>query len=193
MVNEYRDILTPDDCQELIDLADPKYQIATTLGDKKDDSDGYRIAENAFIRLDEAHGTVKKIVNTVSEKTNISISNMEDLVIVRYPIGGRYKPHHDFFHEGQSYTEDQLSKGGNRKMSTLVYLNDDFEGGETDFPHLGIRIEPERGKLVTWDNMTEVGELDHTSIHEGMPVISGIKYVAIIFIRERTWTDRDPI
>jgi prolyl 4-hydroxylase len=193
MVNEYPEVLTPEDCQELIDLADPKYQIATTLGDKKDDSDGYRIAENAFIRLDEAHETVKKIVNAISEKTNIPISNMEDLVIVRYQVGGRYKPHHDFFHDGQSYTEDQLSKGGNRKMSTLVYLNDDFEGGETHFTHLGIRIEPERGKLVTWDNMTEEGGLDHTSIHEGMPVISGIKYVAIIFIRERTWTDRNPV
>jgi prolyl 4-hydroxylase len=187
MVNQYRDVLTPEDCQELIDLADPKYQIATTLGDG--DSD-YRIAENAFIRLDEAHGTVKKIVNAISELTKTPITNMEDLTIVRYPVGGRYKPHHDFFHEGQSYTQEQLSKGGNRRMSTLVYLNDDFEGGETDFPQLGIRVEPERGKLVTWDNMTESGMLDHTSIHEGMPVISGIKYVAIIFIRERTWTDR---
>ena len=41
--------------------------------------------------------------------------------------------------------------------------------------------------------MTEEGMLDHTSIHEGMPVTSGIKYVAIIFMRERTWTYRDPI
>jgi hypothetical protein len=37
---------------------------------------------------------------------------------------------------------------------------------------------------VVWDNLNPNGSLDYTSIHAGLPVISGIKYIAVIWIRE---------
>jgi prolyl 4-hydroxylase len=45
-------------------------------------------------------------------------------------------------------------------------------------------VTPLKGKLVVWDNLNPNGSLDYTSIHAGLPVISGIKYIAVIWIRE---------
>jgi predicted 2-oxoglutarate/Fe(II)-dependent dioxygenase YbiX len=37
-----------------------------------------------------------------------------------------------------------------RCFSSLVYLSDDYEGGETYFPGFGVRLKPERGSLVVF-------------------------------------------
>jgi len=76
-----------------------------------------------------------------------------------------------------------MKRGGQRAKSALVYLNDDFTGGETEFPKINIRVSPQKGKLVLWDNTFEDGNPDHDSLHAGLPVISGTKYIAVIWIR----------
>ena len=66
----------------------------------------------------------------------------------------------------------------------MIYLNDDFEGGETHFPSLNLVVKPKKGKLVIWDNVNEDGSLDFNSLHAGLPVKKGFKYIAVIWIRE---------
>ena len=93
--------------------------------------------------------------------------------------------HHDFFHPGEGYFEKEVTnRGGQRTKSALVYLNEDFTGGETEFPQINIKVLPKRGKLLAWDNLNSDGSLDYTSLHAGLPVESGIKYIAVIWIRE---------
>jgi prolyl 4-hydroxylase len=77
-----------------------------------------------------------------------------------------------------------MSRGGQRIKSVLFYLNDEFEGGETNFPMKGIKVKPVKSKAIIWDNINEDGTLDYESIHAGLPVISGFKYIATIWIRE---------
>jgi hypothetical protein len=48
----------------------------------------------------------------------------------------------------------------------------------------GIKVNPVKSKVVIWDNLNEDGTLDYESIHAGLPVISGTKYIATIWIRE---------
>ena len=120
------------------------------------------------------------------KESGLPVENQEEIHIVKYEIGGEYKPHHDFFHVTEDYAAEHIANGGNRIKSALIYLNDDFEGGETEFPELNIIVKPELGKLVIWDNMVD-GKLDYTSIHAGLPVKSGIKYIAVVFIRENNF------
>jgi prolyl 4-hydroxylase len=180
MVYELKDFLSLDHCNSLIELSQPQFTKTSTLGKE---IDGYRVAQGAW--LTSNHEPVTLLRKMVSEYTLLPEENMEGTHIVKYEIGGEYKVHHDFFHPGESYYEKEVTKrGGQRTKSALVYLNNEFTGGETEFPQLNIKVTPQAGKLVVWDNIKSDGTLDYTSIHAGLPVISGIKYIAVIWIRE---------
>lgn len=58
-----------------------------------------------------------------------------------------------------------------RAMAWMIYLNDDFEGGETEFKFQKHREKPETGKLVLWP-----ASFTHT--HRGGMITDGIKYIA---------------
>jgi hypothetical protein len=78
----------------------------------------------------------------------------------------RYEPGQHFgLHQDQSYA----GADGSRSLLTLmVYLNDDFDGGETDFPEQGTRVAPRTGTAL-W--------FQHMLLHSGTRVASGTKYV----------------
>jgi prolyl 4-hydroxylase len=179
MVNEYRNFLTNEECDQIIKLADHQMQPAKTLGEN---IDGYRVADNTW--LDDEDPLVSSYKSKISELVKIPVENMEKLHIVRYQIGGEYKNHQDFFHPGESYYDEQIKRGGQRVVTTIIYLNDDFEGGETDFPQVGLKVKPETGKLITWKNVLPNGKLDYNTLHAGLPVTLGKKYIATIWIRE---------
>jgi prolyl 4-hydroxylase len=180
MVIEINNFLSYEECDNLISLASDTFDEVGVLGES---IEGYRVAKGAW--LDEEHGDVViKYRDLISETTKLPKINMESIHVVKYSVGEEYKDHHDFFHPGEEYYEDEVNRGGQRLKTALVYLNDDFEGGETNFPNLNIKVDPKKGKLVLWDNIKDDGSLDYDSLHAGLPVKSGYKYIAVIWIRE---------
>jgi prolyl 4-hydroxylase len=82
------------------------------------------------------------------------------LRLYRYAPGERHGAHWD--------TVVEL-EGGVKSLLTLVfYLNDGFEGGETDFPELPLRCSPRRGRALLFQ---------HRILHEATEVRSGEKFV----------------
>lgn len=179
MIKEYQRVLTDIECKNLIELGKTKLIDATTLGMQ---IKNYRSAQNTW--LFEKNELTDKIKKIVSEKTNLPIENQEIVHIVKYDIGGEYKTHHDFFHPNTDYYESAIKRGGQRVYSCLFYLNDDFEGGETDFPKMNYRATPELGKLIVWRNLNEDNTLNYNSLHAGLPVVTGEKWICIIWVRE---------
>lgn len=88
----------------------------------------------------------------------------ERLQVVHYAPGGYFRPHYD----------EYGSWWGNRRYVTLlVYLNDDYQGGETCFPRLNRCIRPEKGKAILFKNTNRAtGRILWHSFHEGRPVVS---------------------
>jgi prolyl 4-hydroxylase len=78
-----------------------------------------------------------------------------------------------------------MKSGGQRVYSCLFYLNDEFEGGETEFPIKKIKVTPKIGRMLMWSNLKIDGSLDFESLHAGLPVISGTKWIAIVWVREK--------
>jgi prolyl 4-hydroxylase len=103
------------------------------------------------------------------------VGDMEPTQLVRYPVGGFYGPHYDFF-----AGDVLLSKGYQRIWTCLAYLNDDFVGGETVIG--GRTIVPEKGKLVIWNNILEDGSPCMESIHESLANERTEKMIAITWI-----------
>lgn len=178
MVYEYEQVISDELCDTLIRICDSSLQQMTTLGKE---IDGYRTAQGCWISRTSDES--EKILELMSRYTGYPIDNMESCHLVKYDVGGEYKEHHDFFHPGEEYYEGCMKQGGQRVKSCLIYLNDDFIGGQTYFPALNRVIEPKKGKMVIWDNFTEDDLLDYDSIHAGLPVRSGKKYILIVWIR----------
>jgi prolyl 4-hydroxylase len=178
MIQEYKDFITQEICKELIEICDQNLTRMTTLGQE---IDGFRIADGTWV--DRSLKISDDILDKISDVVRLPKENMESIHLVKYNIGGEYKEHHDFFHPGESYHDECISRGGQRLKSALIYLNDDFSGGETYFPAFDRKIQPEKTKMVVWDNMIDDDSLDYDSIHAGLPVTLGVKYIAIVWIR----------
>jgi prolyl 4-hydroxylase len=76
---------------------------------------------------------------------------------------------------------------GNRTWTAMVYLNTPEAGGATRFKAIDKTIQPEAGKLVAWNNRRPDGTLNPATIHHGMKVRAGVKYVITKWFRERPW------
>lgn len=79
--------------------------------------------------------------------------------IYKYSAGQRFKMHMD-----GSYEKNEREQSF---YSFLIYLNDDFEGGETDFRKVEV-VQPQKGTALVFR---------HKNRHEGKEVLSGVKYV----------------
>ena len=90
----------------------------------------------------------------------------EEYGCIKYATGTEYKAHYD------SGTEM------GRIISALVYLNDDYEGGELEFPWFGIKIKPKAGMLILFPSNFAYRHIAH-------PVKSGTKYALVTWIRDR--------
>lgn len=106
--------------------------------------------------------------------------------LIKYEIGQQYKEHHDFFHpDGGNYYLESIGNSGQRTHTAIIYLNDDYTGGETRFPELDFQVNPKKGMLCIWNNINPDGSLEGSSLHAGLPVITGRKWILIIWIREK--------
>ena len=69
----------------------------------------------------------------------------------------------------------------------MVYLNQPEAGGATRFKEIGKTVQPEAGKLLAWNNRTRDGGVNPATIHHGMKVRAGTKYVVTKWFRELPW------
>jgi hypothetical protein len=70
-------------------------------------------------------------------------------------------------------------------MTFLTYLNDDYEGGETDFPRIGYRYKGRRGDALYFVNVDGAGAPDYRTVHAGLPPASGTKWLLSQWVRSR--------
>ncbi|MFA4578600.1 2OG-Fe(II) oxygenase, partial [Xanthomonas perforans] len=78
---------------------------------------------------------------------------------------------------------------GNRQRTVCVYLNDVGAAGETEFPVAGVRVRPRPGTLVCFDNLHADGRPDADSLHAGLPVTAGSKWLGTLWFRQQRYRD----
>lgn len=105
----------------------------------------------------------------------------------RYDVGQEFKPHTDYFEPNGVDFERYCAVAGNRTWTCMIYLNDVEAGGGTRFKVIGKTFQPETGKLVCWNNKRLDGRPNPNTLHHGMKVRKGVKYVITKWYRERPW------
>ena len=175
--------LPPDLCAELIDLID-KDRRPSTIADANGDN-YFRTSETCD--LAESEPAVQRLEEMLFALNGIDPKHGEPVQGQRYAVGQEFKAHTDYF-EPQGADFDKFCRvPGNRTWTFMIYLNTVKAGGSTRFKVIRKFFQPEAGKLVCWDNRREDGSLNPATLHHGMKVRQGVKYVITKWYREREW------
>jgi len=136
---------------------------------------------------------IARIERRASQLFGVTADRVEPLQVVKYRPGQFFGRHHDMgvlFDDGSV----ELPERPPRRLTTIfVYLNDvdPSNGGSTRFPGLvnedGIPLEvfPKRGKAVVFCNITGEGTPDERTVHEGCPILQGVKYGMNIWTNDK--------
>ncbi len=177
-------MLTGQECDELIELARPRLQRALTVdSDGRHQVDQRRTSEGMFFTLNEVP-LVGRIERRLAGLLGVPANHGEGLQILHYLPGQEYEPHFDWFDPEQPGYEAITAVGGQRIASVVMYLNTPAQGGGTAFPELGLTVTARRGSAVYF--AYEGG--DHSSLHAGLPVQRGEKWIATKWLRERPYS-----
>ena len=176
-------LIAPQECIQLMALVDEE-AISSKLFSGSDNP-GYRTSSSANMRIDNP--LVQAITKRIDTLMGIESSRGELLQGQRYDPGQEYKVHCDYFPPRVHYWPQIKATGGQRVWTTMIYLCDVEEGGETHFARLGLKVPPRRGTLLIWNNMLADGSPNGETLHAALPVIKGRKYVMTRWYRERDW------
>lgn len=175
--------LTADECARIIALMEKRRP--STIAD--DNGDQYfRTSQTCM--LDSSHPDVAALEARIVALTGLNPLHGEPLQGQIYAKDQEFKPHTDYFEpDGPDYYR-YCSVSGQRTWTVMIYLNEPEEGGITRFVSIGEDIRPETGKLLAWNNLGPDKQPNFNTLHHGMKVIEGHKYIVTKWFRERPWT-----
>lgn len=178
-----RNFLSDQECDALIDMIDSNRKPSRLMSDSPDPN--FRTSETC--NLDRNNVIVSGVETKLTSLLGVASKYGEILQGQRYSVGQQFKPHHDYLRTTGPYWVRQEKIGGQRTWTAMIFLNVPEQGGETYFPLADVRLPPRRGSLVTWNNLDAAGEPNALTLHQGMPVIAGVKYIITRWYRERPW------
>ncbi len=164
------DVLAPEDCRAMIDRAEQGEWLPATINTAQGRAVAEHVRNNDTAIVDDERLALRiydRIVPAIPELMGKRPAGIKPRWrVYRYDVGQFFGLHGD-----QSYA----GPNGQRSLLTLIiYLNDGYQGGETDFPEIGERVHAEVGKALLFQHMV---------LHEGAAVTRGRKYV----LRSDVW------
>ena len=175
-----RGFLDPATCDALVARIDAERrpsEIADDVGIA-----GFRTSETCD--LDWRDPVVGEVDRRIAALLGLPLAMSEPLQGQRYAPGQEFKPHTDTFTPGGVDFYAHCAEQGQRTWTAMLYLNVPEDGGATRFKAIGKTIQPETGKLVAWNNLLADGSPNDATLHQGMKVRRGTKYVITKWFRE---------
>jgi prolyl 4-hydroxylase len=178
-----RGFLDPAMCAELVALIDATRR-PSTVSDYNGDA-AFRTSETCD--LDPANADVMRLETLIDDFLGLDPAHGEPMQGQRYAVGQEFKGHTDYFEPQGIDFHKYTSVAGNRTWTAMIYLNEPEAGGATRFKTIDKIVQPETGKLLCWNNLRADGTPNPATIHQGMKVRVGVKYVITKWFRERPW------
>lgn len=175
-----RDFLGADCCAALCDRINARRRPSEIADDLSEAA--FRTSETCD--LDLADPLVAAVDAQLCDVLGLSAALSEPIQGQRYAEGQEFKPHTDSFNPGGTDFFAHCAEQGQRTWTAMVYLNVPEDGGATRFKTIGKTIRPETGKLVAWNNLLPDGAPNGATLHQGMKVRQGTKYIITKWFRE---------
>ncbi len=182
----FNNLLTDEECDTLIKDATPRLKNSSVVETETGNNvpSNARVSRDMFFQLAETP-TVARIEDRLIKMFNWTPKHHEGLQVLHYGVGGRYDPHYDYFLPSTGSANKLTANMGQRLGTVLLYLNTPEEGGGTSFPDVGLEVAARKGCGVFFSY-----DRPHPStqtLHGGMPVVKGEKWVATFWFREKAY------
>lgn len=122
-----------------------------------------------------------RIASTIGAPTGA----LEPAQVLHYDVGEQFAPHRDYLNVELPPQAADIARRGQRIATFLVYLNDGFEGGETDFPILGLAHKGGVGGALYFGNVDASNKPDPRTLHSGLAPTRGEKWLFSQWVRDR--------
>lgn len=166
--------LTAVECRRVMRLAIGSEKRFARVNGPNINLDSRRVKDVHYAGSAEADAYIgeigERVRNKAAELFALDVARLDRPQLLRYDLGGHYRPHTDavnFKVEAERYT---MTRAFDRDISTVLYLNEGFEGGEFEFLLSGLRIKPAPGLLIAFPS----GWRHYHGVH---PVTRGTRYV----------------
>lgn len=193
----FHNFLSAEECDYLRSIAIPRLHVSTVVDAKtgKGIKSDVRTSSGMFLNpVERNYPMIQAIEKRISVYSQIPVENGELIQVLRYEKNQFYRAHHDYFSDSFN-----VKRGGQRIATMLMYLSDNVEGGETYFPMAGtgecscggkmikgLCVKPTKGDAVLFWSMGLNGQSDPDSLHGGCEVLSGEKWSATKWMRQRS-------
>lgn len=122
----------------------------------------------------------------IAAATGLPPAVMELTKVLHYSVGQQFDLHYDYIDPAVPGFAGELAARGQRLATFLVYLNEDYEGGETHFPRVGLSHRGRTGSALFFANVDPGGRPDPSTLHAGLAPTRGEKWLLSQWIRDRT-------
>jgi prolyl 4-hydroxylase len=153
--------------------------------------DPMRSNDAAKFGLLEADVMMQSLDVRVAAALGHPAENGEGFALLRYEPGQQYLPHCDWIDPGRAASRPDLDHWGQRIATCVVYLNDGFEAGATEFPRLGLAFRGGIGDALLWENVRPDGSVDPLTLHAGRSPTGGVKFLLSKWMRNRSQAGHD--
>lgn len=183
----FDNVLSVDECNQLVNDARARLQISRVMGETGGEHIIHpaRISEGMFFKFNESD-LVTRVEKRIAALLNWPIDFGEAIQVLRYGVGGKYDPHYDYFKLDSEASTHAIRVGGNRVGTFITYLKSPIKGGGTIFPDIGLEVAPQTGSAVFFSY--DKPEESTKTLHGGLPVIEGEKWIATKWLREKKFS-----
>ncbi len=180
----FEQFATKEECDWLIERAKADLKRSRVLSANAADRevDQTRTNSEADYRLDAADVVLSLVQDRIARAIGVPVHYYEVAKLLHYDPGEAFNLHCDFFTPAMA---DEIEVRGQRVATFLIYLNDEYEGGETEFPNAPLKFKGRKGDALLFLNVDRQGEGDPKSFHAGLPTRAGEKWVFSQWIRAK--------
>lgn len=179
----YDNVLSAKECSDVIEYCENfkllKKSSVDSINEEGEVWTGYAHTRTSYSADLSNYDKLDFILQKIASLLKTDIGKLERPGCLKYSPGQEFKMHHDSF------------EGDERKNTIILYLNDDFSGGETYFPELDHKVNPKKGSCLVFNDIDENCAIIPESLHSGLPVSEGTKYIIVSFEYRNAYADRD--
>jgi predicted 2-oxoglutarate/Fe(II)-dependent dioxygenase YbiX len=165
-----------------------KYQRSMMFDGRKSSVLDSRSCSDFRFDILEADLVLQIVRERVSAITTLPVAAFEPPQIFHYAVGEEIKAHYDGLRLGEQGYGQGGAYTGDRIATFLLYLNDDYDGGELVFPKVGVRHKGKTGDGVYFAHIDAAGAPDRLSLHAALPITRNEKFILSQWIHDRPFT-----
>ncbi len=175
-------------CDWLLARGAGRYQRSMMFDGQKSNFLATRTCSDFKFDIVEADLVLQIVRERVAAITTLPTVGFEPPQIFHYALGEEIKAHYDALRLGDQGYGQSGSYKGDRIATFLLYLNDDYDGGELEFPLVKLRHRGKAGDGVYFAHVDANGKPERLSLHAALPITRNEKFILSQWIHDRPFT-----